>query len=88
MEWNVDQIAEFLGPAYGEVSPDGVDHFKVCSGVGTLNNVTSSFGGHSRRRKAPTVDAVERDGGGRSAGRPEHDHRGVAGRGPCHPPAK
>ena len=29
MEWNVDQLAEFLGPAYGEVSPDGVDHFKV-----------------------------------------------------------
>ena len=29
MEWDVDQIAEFLGPAYGEVSPDGIDHFKV-----------------------------------------------------------
>jgi pimeloyl-ACP methyl ester carboxylesterase len=29
MEWNVDEIAAFLGPAYGEVSPDGVDHFKV-----------------------------------------------------------
>jgi pimeloyl-ACP methyl ester carboxylesterase len=29
MEWNVDQLAEFLGPAYGEVSPDGGDHFKV-----------------------------------------------------------
>jgi pimeloyl-ACP methyl ester carboxylesterase len=28
-EWNVDQMAEFLGPAYGEVSPDGIDHFKV-----------------------------------------------------------
>jgi pimeloyl-ACP methyl ester carboxylesterase len=28
-EWNVDQLAEFLGPAYGEVSPDGIDHFKV-----------------------------------------------------------
>ncbi|TDO52212.1 pimeloyl-ACP methyl ester carboxylesterase [Kribbella sp. VKM Ac-2527] len=28
-EWNVDVIAEFLGPAYGEVSPDGVEHFKV-----------------------------------------------------------
>jgi pimeloyl-ACP methyl ester carboxylesterase len=28
-EWNVDQIAEFLAPAYGEVSPDGIDHFKV-----------------------------------------------------------
>jgi pimeloyl-ACP methyl ester carboxylesterase len=29
MEWNVDEIAKFLGPAYGEVSPDGEDHFKV-----------------------------------------------------------
>jgi pimeloyl-ACP methyl ester carboxylesterase len=28
-EWNVDQIVEFLGPAYGEVSPDGIDHFRV-----------------------------------------------------------
>src|SRR5215217_4861136 len=28
-EWNVDQLAEFLGPAYGEVSPDGIDQFKV-----------------------------------------------------------
>jgi pimeloyl-ACP methyl ester carboxylesterase len=28
-EWNVDQLAEFLGPAYGEVSSDGIDHFKV-----------------------------------------------------------
>jgi pimeloyl-ACP methyl ester carboxylesterase len=28
-EWNVDQLAEFLGPAYGGVSPDGIDHFKV-----------------------------------------------------------
>jgi pimeloyl-ACP methyl ester carboxylesterase len=29
MEWNVDELARFLGPAYGEVSPDGEDHFKV-----------------------------------------------------------
>ncbi len=29
MEWDVDQIAQFLGPAYGEVSPDGIDHFTV-----------------------------------------------------------
>ncbi|MGW4890787.1 alpha/beta fold hydrolase [Kitasatospora sp. NPDC004240] len=29
MEWDVDAIAEFLGPAYGEVSPDGEEHFKV-----------------------------------------------------------
>ena len=28
-DWDVDQLAEFLGPAYGEVSPDGIDHFKV-----------------------------------------------------------
>jgi pimeloyl-ACP methyl ester carboxylesterase len=28
-EWDVDAITEFLGPAYGEVSPDGEDHFRV-----------------------------------------------------------
>jgi pimeloyl-ACP methyl ester carboxylesterase len=28
-EWDVDAIAQFLGPAYGEVSPDGEEHFKV-----------------------------------------------------------
>jgi hypothetical protein len=28
-EWNLDEIAELLGPAYGEVCPDGIDHFKV-----------------------------------------------------------
>jgi pimeloyl-ACP methyl ester carboxylesterase len=28
-EWDVDAIAEFLAPAYGEVSPDGEEHFKV-----------------------------------------------------------
>ena len=26
---DVEQIVEFLGPSYGEVSPDGIDHFKV-----------------------------------------------------------
>lgn len=29
MEWDIDQLFEFLGPSYGEVSPDGIDHFKV-----------------------------------------------------------
>jgi pimeloyl-ACP methyl ester carboxylesterase len=29
MEWNVPAITQFLGPAYGEVSPDGEDHFPV-----------------------------------------------------------
>lgn len=29
MEWDVDAITEFLGPAYAEVSPDGADHFRV-----------------------------------------------------------
>ena len=29
VEWDVDQIAQFLGPAYAEVSPDGADHFRV-----------------------------------------------------------
>jgi pimeloyl-ACP methyl ester carboxylesterase len=28
-EWDVDQLFEFLAPSYGEVSPDGIDHFKV-----------------------------------------------------------
>ncbi|MFC9294180.1 alpha/beta fold hydrolase [Streptomyces sp. NPDC057011] len=28
-EWDVEAIARFLGPAYGEVSPDGEEHFKV-----------------------------------------------------------
>jgi pimeloyl-ACP methyl ester carboxylesterase len=28
-EWDVDQLDRFLGPAYGEVSPDDRDHFKV-----------------------------------------------------------
>lgn len=28
-EWNVDEITEFIGPAYAEVSPDGADHFRV-----------------------------------------------------------
>lgn len=25
MQWDVDQIGQFLGPAYGEASPDGID---------------------------------------------------------------
>jgi pimeloyl-ACP methyl ester carboxylesterase len=29
MEWDVEQIFQFLGPSYGEVSPDGIDHFRV-----------------------------------------------------------
>jgi pimeloyl-ACP methyl ester carboxylesterase len=29
MEWDVDQLTQFLSPAYGEVSPDGEDHFRV-----------------------------------------------------------
>ncbi|GAA2079132.1 alpha/beta hydrolase [Streptomyces albiaxialis] len=28
-EWDVEEIARFLGPAYGEVSPDGEEHFEV-----------------------------------------------------------
>jgi pimeloyl-ACP methyl ester carboxylesterase len=27
--WDVEAITQFLGPAYGEVSPDGEDHFRV-----------------------------------------------------------
>jgi pimeloyl-ACP methyl ester carboxylesterase len=29
VEWNVDELARFLAPAYGEVSPDGEGHFRV-----------------------------------------------------------
>ena len=29
MEWDVKALTQFLGPAYGEVSPDGVAHFPV-----------------------------------------------------------
>jgi pimeloyl-ACP methyl ester carboxylesterase len=29
LEWDVDALTQFLGPAYGEVSPDGVAHFPV-----------------------------------------------------------
>jgi pimeloyl-ACP methyl ester carboxylesterase len=29
MEWDVEALTQFLGPAYGEVSPDGVAHFPV-----------------------------------------------------------
>ncbi|WP_030558851.1 alpha/beta fold hydrolase [Streptomyces aureocirculatus] len=28
-EWDVDAIFEFLGPTYAEVSPDGLEHFRV-----------------------------------------------------------
>jgi pimeloyl-ACP methyl ester carboxylesterase len=28
-EFDVDQVTQFLGPAYGEVSPDGEEHFPV-----------------------------------------------------------
>jgi pimeloyl-ACP methyl ester carboxylesterase len=31
MEWNVPR-SQFLRPAYGEVSPDGEDHFRVVGG--------------------------------------------------------
>ena len=29
MEWDIATITQFLGPAYGEISPDGEDHFPV-----------------------------------------------------------
>ena len=31
-KWDVDAIFEFLGPSYGEVSPDGIEHFRVVAG--------------------------------------------------------
>ncbi|MFC7309327.1 alpha/beta fold hydrolase [Streptomyces monticola] len=47
-EWNVDEIAQFLGPAYGEVSPDGEEHFKV---------VATKIGEMAARE--PALDAAE-----------------------------
>jgi pimeloyl-ACP methyl ester carboxylesterase len=29
MEWDVDALEQFLGSAYGEVTPDGKEHFRV-----------------------------------------------------------
>ncbi|MFD7626149.1 alpha/beta fold hydrolase [Streptomyces sp. NPDC059851] len=37
MEWDVDQLFDFLAPAYGEVSPDGIDHFRtVATKIGDM----------------------------------------------------
>lgn len=47
-EWNVDEIAEFLAPTYAEVSPDGIDHFKV---------VATKVG--EMAAKEPNLDAAE-----------------------------
>ena len=33
MEFDLDQVVPFLGPAYGEVSPDGEAHFPVVAGT-------------------------------------------------------
>ena len=32
MDFDSDEVVPFLGPAYGEVSPDGVEHFPVLAG--------------------------------------------------------
>jgi len=32
-EWDIDAIAQFLGPADAEVSPDGADHFRLSTRV-------------------------------------------------------
>lgn len=29
LEWNIEELTGFLGPAYAEVSPDGAEHFPV-----------------------------------------------------------
>src|SRR3954467_5412663 len=34
MEFDSDEVVQFLGPSYGEVSPDGEDHFPVLAGKG------------------------------------------------------
>jgi pimeloyl-ACP methyl ester carboxylesterase len=37
MEFDVEQVVEFLGPAYGEVSPDGQAHFpEVAAKIGEM----------------------------------------------------
>jgi pimeloyl-ACP methyl ester carboxylesterase len=37
MEWDVEQLTQFLGPAYDEVSPDGEAHFPVVAAkIGVL----------------------------------------------------
>jgi pimeloyl-ACP methyl ester carboxylesterase len=37
MAWDVEQVTQFLGPAYGEVSPDGEAHFPVVAAkIGVL----------------------------------------------------
>jgi pimeloyl-ACP methyl ester carboxylesterase len=37
MEFDVEQVVEFLGPAYGEVSPDGEAHFpEVAAKIGEM----------------------------------------------------
>jgi pimeloyl-ACP methyl ester carboxylesterase len=37
MDWDVEQLTQFLGPAYGEVSPDGEAHFPVVAAkIGVL----------------------------------------------------
>jgi pimeloyl-ACP methyl ester carboxylesterase len=37
MAFDVDEVVQFLGPAYGEVSPDGQDHFpEVVAKIGEL----------------------------------------------------
>jgi pimeloyl-ACP methyl ester carboxylesterase len=32
MDFDSEEVVQFLGPAYGEVSPDGVEHFRVLAG--------------------------------------------------------
>jgi pimeloyl-ACP methyl ester carboxylesterase len=32
MEFDSEEVVQFLGPSYGEVSPDGVEHFRVLAG--------------------------------------------------------
>ncbi len=37
MEWDIAMITQFLGPAYGEISPDGEDHFPaVAAKIGEM----------------------------------------------------
>jgi pimeloyl-ACP methyl ester carboxylesterase len=48
MDFDSEEVVQFLGPAYGEVSPDGVEHFRVLAGkVGQM------------ARNEPHVDPAE-----------------------------
>ena len=48
MEFDVDQVVQFLGAAYGEVSPDGEAHFPVVVGEDRRDDEGRAAHGHRR----------------------------------------